>query len=354
MRKSEQVKIEKAYEHIANKHPNITNRRHLELLTRKYIMRKKMMQACLFFFGGGLLMAVCSQVSATHGDSLPLLRLLASTLAVAGSVCEIIGVFKFVKALHEPLTPNESSELELYDLIEKGGRTDIDLSEFDDSAYLRYENEKYNHASKPKKLLILMKRIPKFVCMFIVVLTVTGISSSISGVHNIMTYEERNKNAVTVHAVVVDIEESYDADSESIRYKYTYEHTYNGKTYTTSDSSSLERAIGSSKSILIDSINPEKIIVNDGKSKLTTGLICLSIGILIFVYSLFNVRDLEKPFSIFSLFWMGFAAAAIGFAVWGISWLIAGNWGGLLIILVGCPAWLIGMFLFRGVFNSTK
>lgn len=354
MSKSEQFKIDKAYEHIVNKYPDITNKRHLELLTRKYIMRQKMTQAGLFFFGGVLLTLVLSQISSTLENSSPVLDLLASVLTLAGLVLPIIGVCKFAKALHDPLTPNESSELEVYDLIEKGGRTDVDISAFDDSAYLMYEKEKYNNASPLKKLLILMKRIPMFVWLFILVLTVLGIVFSISGAHNIMTYEERNANAVTVQAIVVDIEESYDADAEKTEYKYTYEYSYNGKTYTTSDSSFSEKAIGSSKNILIDSTNPESIIKNDGKSTLTTGLICLAIGILLFVYSLFNVRDLERPFSIFSLFWMMFAAAAIGFAVWGISWIVDGNWAGLLIILIGCPMWLMGMFLFRGVFNPKK
>jgi len=47
-------------------------------------------------------------------------------------------------------------------------------------------------------------------------------------------------------------------------------------------------------------------------------------------------------------------AAAIGFAVWGISWIMDGNWAGLFIILLGCPVWLLGMFLFRTVFNPKK
>lgn len=104
--------------------------------------------------------------------------------------------------------------------------------------------------------------------------------------------------------------------------------------------------MGSLKSFLIDSTNPQKIIKNDGKSSLITGAIALAIGILIFIYSLMNVRDSENQFSIFSLFWMMFAAATIGFATWGIYWIITGNWAGLLVILA-CPVWLIFMFLFK-------
>ncbi len=354
MRNTEKSKINKAYEHIANKHPDITNKRHLELLTRKYIMCQKMIQAGLFLFGGYLLWMLMYKISPVLENSIPPVAFLVSLLNLAAPVFVIVGVCKFAKAMHDPLTPNESSELEVFNLIEKGGRTDIDISSFDDSAYLRYEQEKYSNASPLKKLLILMKRTPLLIWFFVVILTVMGIVFSVMGTQNILTYEERNENAVTVQAIVVDIDESYDANAEKNEYEYTYEYTYNGKTYTTFDTSFSERAIGSSKAILIDSKNPEKVIENDGKSTLTAGLICLSIGILIFVYSLFNVRDLERQFSIFSLFWMIFAAAAIGFAVWGISWIIAGNWAGLVIILLGCPVWIIGMFLFRGVFNTKK
>lgn len=155
MSKANQSKIDKAYKHIANKNPDITNKRHLELLTRKYIMRQKMSQSILFFFGGVFLTIVMSQLSSTPDNSMPITDWFASLLILVGLTFSIIGVCKFAKALHDPLTPNESKELEAYDLIEKGGRTDIDLSEFDNSTFLRYEQKKYNHASPFNKLLTL-------------------------------------------------------------------------------------------------------------------------------------------------------------------------------------------------------
>lgn len=345
------TKIDKAYDHIANKHPDITNKRHLELLTRIYIMRQKKIESGFFFLGGVFLTLFASYISPLLENISLYIDLLVSLLNLSGPVLVIVGVCKFAKAMHEPRTPNEAKELASYDSIEKGGKTDVDLSEYDNTAVIRYEQEKYNEASPFQKLVILTKRIPTLVLLIIVGLTVGGIISAILGAHNILTYEERNKNAVSIQAIVVDIKESYDADEKETEYRYKYEYTYDGKTYTTIDTSHSERELGSFKTILIDSTNPEKIIYNNGKSAMITGVILVLVGIIIFAYSLNKVRDLETPFSVLCLLWMPFAAAAIAFACWGIAMLVNGEWLGLLIIFLGCPTWLAGMFMFRMVFN---
>lgn len=351
MSKTKAEKVEKAYQYVTEKNPEITNERHLELLTRIHIMRRKKIESGIFFFGGSLLTLLISHISAMFEDSSSLITLLFAVLSIAGPIMAIVGVCKFAKAMHDPLTPNESKELAFFDAIEKGGVANADVSEFDNSIYIQYEQEKYNEASPFKKFIILAKRIPTLVWLFIIVLTIGGLGSSISGVYNIFTHEERNANAMNIQAIVVNIDESYDSDAEETKYTYTYEYTYDGKSYTTSDSSFTKREIGSSKTFLIDSKSPERIIVNDGKSTLTTGIILFSIGVLIFVYSILKVRNLETSFSLFSLFWMLFAVAAIGFAIWGISMIASGDWTGLLVILFGCPMWLMGMFLFRIIFN---
>lgn len=349
---SETEKIEKAYQRVAEKNPEITNKRHLELLTRIYIMRRKKIESGIFFFGGGLLTLIMSYISPMSDGSSSLIALLVAILTIAGPIMVIVGACRFAKAMHDPLTLNESRELAFFDAIEKGGMTNADISEFDNSEYIRYEQEKYNEASPLKKICILAKRIPTLVWLFIIVLTIGGLGSSISGAHNILTYDERNANAINIQAIVVNVDESYDSDAEETKYTYAYEYTYDGKTYTTSDSSFTKREIGSSKTFLIDAKSPEKIIVNDGKSTLTTGVILFSIGMLIFVYSFLKVRNLKTSFSLFSLFWMLFAAAAIGFAIWGITLIINGDLTGLIIILIGCPMWLMGMFLFGMFFEN--
>lgn len=348
------TRIDKAYDHIANKHPDITNKRHLELLTRIYIMRQKKIESGLFVLGGFVLTLIASYIAPLLENISSYIDLLVSLLHLGGPVLVIVGACKFAKAMHDPLTPNEAKELAAYDSIEKGGKTDVDLSEYDNSAVIQYEQEKYNEASPLQKFVILTKRIPTLVMLIIVGLTIGGVISVVSGTHNILTYEERNKNAVSVQAIVVDVKESYDSDENETEYRYKYEYTYEGKTYTTTDTSYSEREIGSFKTIIIDSTNPDFIINNNGKSTLITGIILVTVSIIIFVYSLIKVKDLDNSFSLLSLLWMPFAAAAIGFAVWGVSWIINGNWAGLLILFLGCPAWLLGMFMFRMVFNPKK
>ena len=351
MSKTEKSKINRAYESVANKHPDITNRRHLELLTRIYIMRQKKIESGLFVLGGFVLTLIASYTAPLLENISSYIDLLVSLLQLGGPVLVIVGACKFAKAMHDPLTPNEARELAVYDSVEKGGKTDVELSEYDNSAVIRYEKEKYNEASLLQKFIILTKRIPTIVMLIIVGLTIGGVISVVAGTHNILTYEERNKNAVSVQAIVVEIKESYDSDKEETEYRYKYEYSYDGKTYTTTDTSYSEREIGSSKTILIDSTDPEKIIKNDGKTTLITGVILVVVGIIIFAYSLHKVRDLETPFSLLSLLWMPFAAAAIAFACWGIAMLVNGEWLGFLIIFLGCPTWLAGMFMFRMVFN---
>ena len=347
--------IEKAYRHVAENNPEIIDQRHLELLTRKYIMRRKKIESAIFFFGGMLGAIVASCIEGMFETDSSVLELLWALLNIVWPSCVIVGVCRFAKALHDPLTPSEERELAIYDEIEKGGATNVDLSEFDNSAYLQYEQNKYDEASGLKKIWILAKRFPPLLWLFIIVPMITGIVLTIDGTHNILTYEERNANAIEIRAVAVDMDVSYDSDAERNEYTYTFEYTFNGETYqTTLESSSMDYDLGDTNVFLIDSKKPEKIIVNDGESQLTAGVIVLAITIFVLVYSFLNVRKPDSGFSIFSLFWMMFAAGAIGFAVWGISMLILGQWAGLLPLLVGSPMMLMGVFLFRMIFNPKK
>ncbi len=346
-----QQSIERAYARVASKNPNIIDQRHLELLTRKYIMRRKQITCGVLVLVGTLLIAIISLIAPQElsETEFSLTALLTALGGLIGGVLVILGACLFAKAMHDPLTPDEIKELAAFDSIEKGGKTDVDLSEFDNTAYLQHEQKKYEKAGAAQRFWLLLRRIPLLIWLIVALLGGGGLFSTISGAHSLMTYEERSAHAVSVTAKLIKVSESYDSTADEKKYLYTYEYTYNGKTYHTKDSSFTAYEIGSTKSIQIDTRNPQDVIIDDGKTTLITGVVLLLISIVVLIYSLFSVRDPNNSFSLLSLVWLAFVAAAIGFAIWGIATLIGGSWAGLLIILIGCPMCLLGAFLFRSV-----
>ncbi len=207
----------------------------------------------------------------------------------------------------------------------------------------------YMH-DKQKKALILLSRIPTLLLVFIFLAIVVGGAFAGYGVYNVLTYDQRMVDAVEVEATLVKITNNYDDESDQIKFTYRYEYEFNGKTHTENEFSYDVRVLNSTKIYKIDSKG--KIIHDDGMEKIISGGIFFIIGIVILIYSLFKVRKGEDSFSVFSIFWMMFAAAAIGFLIWGISMLVNGQWGGWLIIFLGCPLWIMAIFLFRWIFND--
>ncbi len=344
-------RIDKAYKHIAKKHPDITNRRHLELLTRKYLMRRKNVISGLCFFTGYFYCLIDSILFSSYKNSDSAIATLIIVLELVSVVLMIVGVCKFARALHDPLTPNEERELAARETIEKVTNANVDLSEFDNSAYIQYQQNKYNEASLFKKFIILIGRIPLLVKLIVVFSTSLGLIFSIVNINNIATYDKRNARAVTVNAAVSDITGVY-TDTEKTKYKYEFEYSYNDQTYTFEKESDKKLAIGDLISVKIDPSFPANPIKKASKSDLIGCIIAFFIGIIIFIYSLFSVRKLDSSFSFASIAWLGFIAAAIGFAIWGISMLVSGSLWGLFIILIGCPILILSAHLFRKVFNS--
>lgn len=347
MKDKDKLRIDRAYRAVANKNPEVTNPRLLELLTRDYLMRQAKLKAALVFLAG-----IASIFIGAALTGHPLLKLFGGLLALAGLVLLIVGVCKFVKALHDPLTPNEAKELAAYDAAEKGVRTNVDLSQYDYSSYTLYQQQKYEEASPFGKLLFLLKRIPLFVYFFIFMFLLFGILSVNSGIHNIKTYDERNKNAVEVQAAIVRFEPYLDNDGDT-QYHVYWKYTYNGTAYTYKGSSySTSMAIGDTKSILIDSENPGTVIANDGGTYVLVGSILIAVALFLLIYGLIRAKQIEKPLSIFSFFWLIFVGAAIGFGAWGIYMLMTGDiLLGLLVTIIGIPLWLLGAFLFHAIFN---
>ena len=348
MRKTKDEIINEAYRKVADKHPEINDKRLLELLTRKYIMRNKLIKAGVLFLLGGL-MLLCGATLGKY-DSYWFVGLLAGLAMMCGALFEIIAVFMFAKAMHGPLTPDEKEELKYYDDIEKGGKPEDVPAKYDNSSYIEYEKNRYENASPVKKPTILFGRLSLFLKLFILIVFVIGLFNTIYGVYNVLTYEERNKNSVEVVARVIDMETQYDSN-DNVEIKYTYEYSFGGKTYTMSETSSPGRDY--SKTILIDSKNPSVVIYNDGKTSIMVGIIALFVSIFLLVYSLLKVRKMDGTLSILSLLWLGFAAAAIAFAIVGVYTLRKGEiLGGCLFVFVGCPVWILAALLFRKVFDK--
>ena len=344
-------KIEKMYAKTKKKYPNITNARHIELLTRDIIMRRNKIKMIILCSIGLIAYVFWKDITAyndTTDNFLSKFLLLFSFVAIIGY---ILGVLGMAKALHDPLTPNEESELASFDAVEKGVIAKDERLKFDYSGYLIYEEQKYLNASFFKKISLLANRISIFGVFVIISLVICGGAIAVKGGYNILTYEERNKNAVTISAKVVD-KVITETDEDSITYKYTYEYVYDDEKYEIEESSREKLQKGTEKEFLIDSTNPAKVILNNGQKDLKSGITVLAIGIIIFIFSLFKVRNPYSNFSILSLLWLVFVAAAVGFGIWGTALILMGYVGaGMLVILIGCPIWLLAAVMFKSAFS---
>ena len=122
----QKMKIEKAYETERDLHPEETDPHIIEGMVRKRLMRGKLTRAGICF-GVGAVLTVCGGAfSIEESDWIHLLCCLA---ILGGLILVIIGACAFAKAMHDPLTPNESDELARRDAFEKGGEPIYDIKE---------------------------------------------------------------------------------------------------------------------------------------------------------------------------------------------------------------------------------
>lgn len=107
--------LERTRKKIERKFPDATFRMQ-ELITRKYLMRKKIISSAIMFVVGSTFVAI----AAPNFDKFDGLK--GGIIALAGLVggySAIFGVCKFAAAMHDPLTPQEAKELEEADKTEK-------------------------------------------------------------------------------------------------------------------------------------------------------------------------------------------------------------------------------------------
>ena len=117
-KKNSQIEeIANAYKKVKEKHPDICDENEIEMLTRKYLMRKHMQKSAGLFLGG-ILLVILINIFCYNG---PIGKnLITSLLGLIGWIMVIVGVCTFAKSLPDPLTPKEAQELSEKDKIEKG------------------------------------------------------------------------------------------------------------------------------------------------------------------------------------------------------------------------------------------
>lgn len=115
----EKTKIAKAYEAERKLQPEETNPHIIEELVRKRLMRSKLKRSGSFVGIGGILIVLGAKYSNEESDWI---ILLCSLAILSGAILVIIGVCAFAKAMHDPLTPNESEEYAKKEALEKGNK----------------------------------------------------------------------------------------------------------------------------------------------------------------------------------------------------------------------------------------
>jgi hypothetical protein len=341
----EELRLQRAYTIVANKHPEANDSRMLELLTRDYLRRQQRIKGVLLF-----LLASTSAIVAPMLENMahPLVSLVALLIRIVGLILMIVGICMVVKTFRDPMTPNEAKELN----APKAAEENDDTPTKNKSRRAAYEQRRYDKASPFGRFLILLQRIPFSVYCLILGLLIVGIIHTAGGIHNIITYEERNKNAVEVTAYVSRIESSCDNNGRW-RHKIHWTYTYNNYKYLHYKSSrTLSVRVGDTDTFLIDSVHPDTIIVNNAASELSFGLPAVAVALFILLFSLSRVKQAESNFSIFSLFWIPFLVAAIGIEILGIFLIREGQTAfGIVMSAVFAPILLFWTRFFYKVLN---
>jgi hypothetical protein len=84
-----------------------------------------------------------------------------------------------------------------------------------------------------------------------------------------------------------------------------WRYTYNGSYYTHKESTnSSARTKTDTDTLLIDSVHPEIVIINDSDSTLLYGGTLLAVVLFILVFSLKKVRKIDNDYSFYHLIWM--------------------------------------------------
>jgi hypothetical protein len=301
MKNKKQLRIDRAYTIVSNKNPEVTDPAVLEYLTRNYLRRQKLIKVSLL-----LLLAIAVALAGTklENASQPVLASVSHLFRIVGPILVLVSIFKFSRIFQDPLTPNEAKELESANKAEKNVDTNSDLPKHKKRRRISYEEQKYNDASPLGKLLILLQRIPFSVYIVIFMLSLFGTMFTAQGILNIATYQERNKNAVEVTATNHRVETRIDRDSKW-RYNVYWRYTYNGSYYTHKESTnSSARTKTDTDTLLIDSVHPEIVIINDSDSTLLYGGTLLAVVLFILVFSLKKVRKIDNDYSFYHLIWM--------------------------------------------------
>ena len=127
MKRTQDIDVQSIYKKIIEDNPEIKDESQIELLVREYIMKKKMIKAAKTLFLGFLIifgisfLGGCLERFEYMFDHLTesIISCCLSVLGMIGSGMIILGVCKFAKVLHNPLTPNESKEFAEKDAMEK-------------------------------------------------------------------------------------------------------------------------------------------------------------------------------------------------------------------------------------------
>lgn len=118
-----QSRVDKVYEKIKHKYPNIKGESQIETLVREYIFQKKILLAILIYILATISIIALENIDKFLGSSESSVYNFAElALKFIGGFGTIISVMMFARALHDPLTPNEEKELQEKDTYEKTGR----------------------------------------------------------------------------------------------------------------------------------------------------------------------------------------------------------------------------------------
>lgn len=116
-----QSTIDKIYKKFRNKYPDIKNEGQIEILVRKYILKRKLLIA-FFLFALSLLLFlfVLNNISVFFKNlSHDIVDSIYNYTIILGASSMIAAIMVFVKTMYDPLTPNESKELQERETFEK-------------------------------------------------------------------------------------------------------------------------------------------------------------------------------------------------------------------------------------------
>lgn len=199
-----------------------------------------------------------------------------------------------------------------------------------------------------KNFLSFILKIPILVLIISLLLTAVGLFNIITGAHNLSTYDELNRRAVTVEATVILDVPFKEADSDQQRHNYRYEFTLNGQRYEAHETTNVHHSVGSTVTIRVDSENPTKIVKNDGFTLLTSGIIVLAVGLFAILFSVITVKKTGQPMTFKDCITLLLLSAIVAFVAWGTCLIIDSQLlAGILLMSIGCPLFAVGTFMFR-------